>query len=219
MYRHNLIITSPPFYPTAGSASATVRNYVSKAGAASGDTDIAKVTILDLNNKLVSYSAAFKKGVRSVFSQWSSTFVLESGGKVGRSRFIGVVSETDNQLSRLDEHSTTAKLDILYRRNLYTLAISLARSSGLGDSGAADIHRRYGDYLYTKGDFDGAMNQFVKTLGSLQPSYVIRKVCCRPAITLLTDSTSMLNAYIISRRISKNCTQNPSPIPIIRLFF
>jgi hypothetical protein len=82
VYRHNLIITSPPFYPTAGSASATIRNYVSKAGAASGDTDIAKVTILDLNNKLVSYSATFKKGVRSVFSQWSLTFVLEGSGKV-----------------------------------------------------------------------------------------------------------------------------------------
>lgn len=89
----------------------------------------------------------------------------------------------DEQLSRLDEHTTSAKLEVLYRRSLYTLAISLARSSGLGESGVADIHRRYGDYLYTKGDFDGAMNQFVKTLGHLQPSYVIRKVrhilhCC-----------------------------------------
>jgi Tfp pilus assembly protein PilF len=34
----------------------------------------------------------------------------------------------------------------------------------------------YGDYLYGKGDFDGAMSQFVKTLGHVQPSYVIRKV-------------------------------------------
>lgn len=79
-------------------------------------------------------------------------------------------------MSRLEEHSTTAKLEVLYRRNLYTLAIALARSSGLDEGGVGEIHRRYGDYLYTKGDFDGAMNQFVKTLGFLQPSYVIRKV-------------------------------------------
>lgn len=86
VYRHNLIITSPPFYPTAGSASATVRNYVSKAGVTSGDSDIAKVTILDLDNKLVSYSTTFKQGVRSVFSQSSSTFVLDNRGKVSRPR-------------------------------------------------------------------------------------------------------------------------------------
>lgn len=79
--RDRLIITSPPFYPSAGSASSTVRHYVSRAGA-NGDSDIAKVTILDLENKLVSYSATFRQGVRTVFSQWMSTFVLETSGKV-----------------------------------------------------------------------------------------------------------------------------------------
>ena len=77
----------------------------------------------------------------------------------------------------LSEHATSAKLEVLYRRNLFALAISLARSHGIGDAGVADIHRRYGDYLYSKGDFEGAMGQFVKTLGYLQPSYVIRNVC------------------------------------------
>jgi hypothetical protein len=46
----------------------------------------------------------------------------------------------------------------------------------MGDAGMADIRRKYGDYLYTKGDFDGSTDQFVQTLGHLQPSYVIRKV-------------------------------------------
>jgi hypothetical protein len=132
------------------------------------------VTILDLENKLVSYSGTFKQGVRAVFSQWAGTFVLENAGKV--CPVSQYPTKLNNQVSRLEEHSTTTKLEVLYRRNLYTLAIALARSSGLDESGVGEIHRRYGDYLYTKGDFDGAMNQFVKTLGFLQPSYVIRKV-------------------------------------------
>jgi hypothetical protein len=36
-------------------------------------------------------------------------------------------------------------------------------------------------YLWTlpcrKGDFDGAIQQYLKTIGRLEPSYVIRKVC------------------------------------------
>lgn len=83
---------------------------------------------------------------------------------------------TNGQLSRLDEHSTSAKLEVLYKRNQYKLAIQLAESQGMGDAGMADIRRKYGDYLYTKGDFDGSTDQFVQTLGHLQPSYVIRKV-------------------------------------------
>lgn len=65
---------------------------------------------------------------------------------------------------------------MLYRRNLYLLALNLANTQGLDQSSIADIHRQYGDHLYTKGDYDGSMQQFIKTIGFLQPSYVIRKV-------------------------------------------
>jgi len=30
----------------------------------------------------------------------------------------------------------------------------------------------------SKGDFDGAVAQYIKTIGKLEPSYVIRKVTC-----------------------------------------
>jgi hypothetical protein len=66
---------------------------------------------------------------------------------------------------------------MLYRKSLYVLALNMAKSQRLDESSVADIHRQYGDHLYTKGDYDGAMAQFVKTIGWTQPSYVIRKVC------------------------------------------
>ncbi|OCF75394.1 vacuolar membrane protein [Kwoniella mangroviensis CBS 8886] len=188
VYQHNLIIISPPFYPSANSASATVRHYVSKqantttnsdgVSTSNSSNDISKVTIFDLQNKLISYSGTYRDGVREVFCQWGGIFVYGGNGK----------------LTRLSEHSTSAKLDVLYRRNLYTLAISLARSQGMGESGVADIHRRYGDYLYTKGDFDGAMGQFVKTLGNLQPSYVIRKFLDAQRIHNLTTYLQELHS-------------------------
>lgn len=80
-------------------------------------------------------------------------------------------------MSRLDEQFIQTKLDALYRKNLYTLAVTVAENAGMDAAGVAEIHKRYGDYLYDKGDFDGAMTQFTQTLGHLQPSYVIRQVC------------------------------------------
>ena len=68
------------------------------------------------------------------------------------------------------------KLDMLYRKGLYPTALNLAKSQQLDDSSVADIHRQYGDHLYDKGDYDGAMQQFMKTIGHVQASYVIRKV-------------------------------------------
>jgi hypothetical protein len=66
---------------------------------------------------------------------------------------------------------------MLYRKSLYGLALSLAKTQQLDESSVADIHRQYGDHLYAKGEYDNAMQQFVQTMGHLQPSYVIRKVC------------------------------------------
>jgi hypothetical protein len=79
-------------------------------------------------------------------------------------------------VSCLEEKPTSVKLDMLYRNSLFVLALNMARSQRLDESSVADIHRQYGDHLYTKGDYDGAMAQFAKTIGWTQPSYVIRKV-------------------------------------------
>lgn len=82
-----------------------------------------------------------------------------------------------SQLLCLQEKSTADKLDMLYRKTHFPLALNVAKTQNLDESSVADIHRQYGDHLYLKGDYDGAMQQFVQTIGHLQPSYVIRKVC------------------------------------------
>jgi hypothetical protein len=84
VFRDSLVITSPPFIPSAGSASATVRHYVNKNGS-DPSTDIAKITIFDLQNKVISHSGTFKDGVRDVFYQWGGVFVFGGTGKVSRS--------------------------------------------------------------------------------------------------------------------------------------
>ena len=63
-----------------------------------------------------------------------------------------------------------------YQKQWYPLALGLAKTHALDSAGVAEIHRRYGDHLYTRGDYDGSMEQYVRTIGELQSSYVIRKV-------------------------------------------
>lgn len=89
---------------------------------------------------------------------------------------------------------------MLFSRNLYTLAVSLAQSRSLPPSEIAEIYRRfgisfpdivvvhksiylhivgvirYGDHLYSKSDYEGSMECYIKTVGTVQASYVIRKV-------------------------------------------
>lgn len=52
----------------------------------------------------------------------------------------------------------------------------MAKSQHYDEEGLADIFRQYGDHLYAKGDRYGAIEQYIKTIGKLEPSYIIRKV-------------------------------------------
>lgn len=58
----------------------------------------------------------------------------------------------------------------------FTLCFRIAKSQQYDSEGLIDIFRQYGDHLYTKGDHNAAIEQYIKTIGKLEPSYVIRKV-------------------------------------------
>ncbi|KAG5641397.1 hypothetical protein DXG03_005350 [Asterophora parasitica] len=169
-----LVIVSPPFVASAASASATVRNFAARTPNYN-ESDITKVTVFEPENKYVAYSGTFTQDVREVISQWGQIYVLTSDGNVRAESHSRVDTHLSFQLLCLQEKSTATKLDLLYRKSLYSLALSLAKTQQLDESSVADIHRQYGDHLYAKGDYDSAMQQFVQTIGHLQPSYVIRK--------------------------------------------
>ncbi|KAG1799061.1 hypothetical protein EV424DRAFT_456904 [Suillus variegatus] len=101
-----------------------------------GDGDVSRVTVFDMENKVVGYTGVFAEGIREVILEWGNIYILTN----------------NEQLTRLAEKSTSAKLSMLYAKALYPLALSLAQTQHLDESYVADIHRQHGDYLYTKGD-------------------------------------------------------------------
>ena len=119
---------------------------------------VAALTIYDIQNKFMAYSAPFPD-IIDVVSEWGSLFIIS----------------TDNKIYRLEEKDTQTKLDMLFKKNLYQMAINLAKSQHYDYEGLIDIFTQYGDHLNSKGDHDGAIQQYIRTIGHLEPSYVIRK--------------------------------------------
>ncbi|RMX85938.1 hypothetical protein D0867_15823, partial [Hortaea werneckii] len=73
------------------------------------------------------------------------------------------------------ERTFTQKLDLVYQRDLYLVAISLAQKYKVDPVQQNVIFRRYGDYLYSKGDYDTAMQQYLRAIDNTEPSQIIRK--------------------------------------------
>jgi len=59
--------------------------------------------------------------------------------------------------------------------NLYPTAVEVAAKAKCKPQAIMDIYRMYGDHLYKKADWDGAVEQYGFTIGHVEPSYVIRR--------------------------------------------
>ncbi len=77
---------------------------------------------------------------------------------------------------RYREKSLQQRLEMLYQRNMYPFAIDLAQKAGMDAQQQSVIYRKFGDHLYQKADYDGAMTQYLKAIDTTEPSQVIRKV-------------------------------------------
>lgn len=75
----------------------------------------------------------------------------------------------------MSEKDLQTKLSLLYKKNLFDIAIRIAKSQQHDTEGLSEIFRQYGDHLYNKSSYGAAVEQYIKTIGHLEPSYVIRK--------------------------------------------
>ena len=100
------------------------------------------LTIYDLKNKFIAFTLKMES-ISLLVSEFSSLFVVTS----------------DHKLFQLTEHDLNSKMEKLFKMNLYQISISLASNSSMDRSYVMDIFQRYGDHLYSKGDYDGAIQQ------------------------------------------------------------
>lgn len=116
------------------------------------------ITIYDIARKFIAFSGPIP-AVNQVVSEWGNFYLIT----------------TDRRVWMFSECDTQTKLELLFRKNQFSLAIDLAKAKSYSQDSLADMFKQYGDHLYQKGDFDGAITQYCQTIGVLEPSYVIRK--------------------------------------------
>ena len=100
------------------------------------------LTIYDLKNKFIAYTLKMES-IAMLVSEFSSLFVVTH----------------DRKFFQLSEHDLNSKMERLFKMNLYQISISLASNSSMDRGYVMDIFQRYGDHLYSKGDYDGAIQQ------------------------------------------------------------
>ncbi|CAK7271454.1 Vacuolar protein sorting-associated protein 11 [Sporothrix epigloea] len=165
---------------SSGGGNAIRRRFgASAAAAADALFNTSTFALLETDLKVVAHSETLLSPVKSIFRIWGSLCVLTLDGKVRMYR----------------EKSLRQRLDMLYQRDLYHLAIELARKSKLDRQQQNMIFLRFGDYLYQKASYDEAMAQYIKAIDSTEPSQVIRKFLDTQRIHNLVEYLEQLHEH------------------------
>ncbi|KAK0639115.1 hypothetical protein B0T16DRAFT_432049 [Cercophora newfieldiana] len=152
VYQDYIALVSPP---TPAGESDTIRR---RFWGVTADS-IYTFTLIDPELRIIAHSESVLTDVQHIFQIWGDLYTLTQDGKV----------------YRYHEKTPQQRLEMLYQRNLYTLAAELAQKCGMDAKQQNIIFRKYGDYLYQKGNYDEAMAQYIKAIDSTEPSQVIRK--------------------------------------------
>jgi tetratricopeptide (TPR) repeat protein len=145
--------------PTAAPAASGPGSMGRRFGSAGAIFNPWTFTLLETDLKLIAHTESIINPIMATFQVWGDLYTLTQGGKV----------------YRYHEKSLQQRLEMVYLRHLYTLAIELAQKGGMDAQQRNVIYRKYGDYLYQKGKYDEAMTQYIKAIDSTEPSQVIRK--------------------------------------------
>jgi hypothetical protein len=132
--------------------------------------------VYDLKNRLIAHSIIVNQ-VSHMLCEWGNIILIMA----------------DKSALCIGEKDMESKLDMLFRKNLYTVAINIVQTQQADAAATAEVLRKYGDHLYGKQDYDEAMAQYIHTIGHLEPSYVIQKFLDAQRIYNLTNYLEKLH--------------------------
>lgn len=136
-------------------------------------------TLLETDLRYIAHTESMPVQAKEIFVAFDEMFLLTIEGK----------------LYRYQEKTLQQKLDILFQRDLYILAINLAQKSGVDKNQQNIIFRKYGDFLYQRGDYDTAMQQYLRAVENTEPSQIIRKYLDTQRIHNLIDYLEELHEH------------------------
>jgi len=136
-----------------------------------------EVIVLDRDNKFISMKERGLGRINKVVQEWGSVFLFTS----------------DNSIYELTEKDIQSKLEVFFKRNMFKEALALARNNRFDKMAETTIIMRNAEYLYNKGQFDLSVEEYIRTIGQLEPSFVICKFLDSQHIKELTKYLEKLH--------------------------
>lgn len=127
--------------------------------------DVFNMTIYEPSTFITFASRSIPYQFRFLLNEWS-----------GLTLILFDAEENKTLIQIFDEPSTEEKVQKLCTKfSQFDVALKIAQKNNLSLSVIASIHKTKGDKSYTRKNFEAAIDEYIETIGFLEPSYVIKK--------------------------------------------
>jgi len=158
-------------------------------GAGNDPSTTAVVRVFDVSNKVIGASVQVETPVRWVVAGEASIAVAGASGSV----------------IRLWHKPLHERLNALYHSRSFHLALRIAEDEHADAKRLSEVHLHFGDFLYSKREYDAATVQYTATVGTVEPSYVIQRFLDAQRIHNLTTYLEAVHAAVSRARYDR-CT-------------
>ena len=105
-------------------------------------------------------------------------------------------SQNYKYILKLSEKTLKEKIQILFNKKFFELSITYAESYNLDKKTLSNLSKKYAEQEYKIENFDNSIQQYIKTIGFYDPSYVIRKFNKKTKIIYLIKYLVKLLDYL-----------------------
>lgn len=184
------ICVVPPPVQMAGARDFTYGSFGSNytlVASTDSKSDRDAVDVYDSTNKLVAFHLLLSPGHRAVKSAGVTTSPARTAdGRLRGGQSSSVVLTSGGSLISFTEKATSEKVNLLVQKNLFSAAVAVAYSDpSLEPSSITTLYRKYAEHLYRKGEYGASVEQYINTIGMLEPSHVCFRFLDAPKIQYL----------------------------------
>ena len=104
------------------------------------------------------------------------------------SKYIYVLCEeafNNKSVITLKEKNDKEKFETFYSKKFFDDAVLYAQNLGLGKKAISDISKKHAEYEYNKGNYEKAIEEYIKTINYYEPSIIIQKFMDKSKLNFL----------------------------------
>lgn len=141
------------------------------------------ICVYDIKNKIFAYTN----------NMFTDILIISNDVFDDEIYFLAETQQSTYQIYYLKEKENSKKFDLMYKNNLYQLAIEYAENSRMSQSCVDEVYKNYGDYLYKNGEYSKAISEYCKTIMTVHPSHIIEKFIMNNKIEFLLSYLEYLH--------------------------